>query len=352
MADIAELGLKVDSKGLVSADKNLKQLDKTAASTEKRAAALGKTLGNVAAAFAGGAFLQKVIANTIEQERVTAQLEQTLKSTGRYTPELSQNMQDFASSLQQVTTFGDEAIIASQALLLTFTQIGGDVFPRAQRSILDVATAMGTDLKAASLQVGKALNDPIKGVAALAESGIQFTESQKAMIKEMVETGRVAEAQGVILKELETQFGGSAEAARNTLGGALKSLQNTFGDLLEGNGDKGGVNAAVTSINELNDTLNDPAIKKAFQEITSGVLSVVSAVAKALPVITDFTRWAAEELAVFAGGIGGDDIVRLEMEAERLAATLQKMQDRGETRYAIFDSMSKDLDEVNAKIEM
>jgi hypothetical protein len=28
------------------------------------------------------------------------------------------------------------------------------------------------------------------------------------------------------------------------------------------------------------------------------------------------------------------------------------MQDRGETRYAIFDSMSKDLDEVNAKIEM
>jgi ABC-type transporter Mla subunit MlaD len=151
---------------------------------------------------------------------------------------------------------------------------------------------------------------------------------------------------------METQFGGSAEAARNTLGGALKSLQNTFGDLLEGNGDKGGVNAAVTSINELNDTLNDPAIKKAFQEITSGVLSVVSAVAKALPVITDFTRWAAEELAVFAGGIGGDDIVRLEMEAERLAATLQKMQDRGETRYAIFDSMSKDLDEVNAKIEM
>jgi hypothetical protein len=352
MADIAELGLKVDSKGVVSADKNLRKLDKTAAGTEKRAAALGKTIGNVAAAFAGGAFLQKVIANTIEQERVTAQLEQTLKSTGRYTPELSQNMQDFAASLQQVTTFGDEAIIASQSLLLTFTQIGGDVFPRAQRAILDVATAMGTDLKSASLQVGKALNDPILGVTALARSGIQFSEAQKAMIKEMVETGRVAEAQVVILKELETQFGGSAEAARNTLGGALKSLQNTFGDLLEGNGDKGGVNAAVTSINKLNDTLNDPAIKKAFQEIASGVLSVVSAVAKALPAITGFTKWAAEELAVFGGGISGDDIVRLEARADRLASMLTRMQENGDTGYPVFSTMSKKLDEVNAKIEM
>jgi hypothetical protein len=95
-------------------------------------------------------------------------------------------MQAFAGDLQKVTTFGDEAIISSQALLLTFTQVGEEAFPRAQKSILDVATAMGTDLKSATLQVGKALNDPIQGITALTRSGIQFSESQKAVIKQMV----------------------------------------------------------------------------------------------------------------------------------------------------------------------
>ena len=109
----------------------------------------------------------EVTALAAEQQRVEAQLAATLESTGHAAGLSAGQLTTMASELQNVSTFGDEAIIASQSLLLTFTKIGGDVFPRAQAAILDTATAMGTDLKAASLQVGKALNDPIAGVSAL-----------------------------------------------------------------------------------------------------------------------------------------------------------------------------------------
>jgi len=92
---------------------------------------------------------------------------------------------------------------------------------------------MGTDLKSAAVQVGTALNDPILGVSALARSGIQFSEDQKKMIKSLVDTGKHAEAQRVILKELESQFGGAAKAGAQGLGGALSQLGNAFGDMLE-----------------------------------------------------------------------------------------------------------------------
>lgn len=170
---------------------------------------------------------------TIRQEDAVSQLEATLRSTSGAAGLTSDELTKMASGLQKITTFGDEAIIEMESLLLTFTRIGRDIFPRATESILDVATKMRTDLKSAALQVGKALNDPVGGMDALSRSGIQFTDTQKDVIKEFVETGRVAEAQLVILKELETQFGGSARAARETFGGALESLRNAFGDLLE-----------------------------------------------------------------------------------------------------------------------
>jgi len=95
---------------------------------------------------------------------------------------------------------------------------------------------MGTDLKSAAIQLGKALNDPIANLSALSRSGIQFSKSQKAMVKELVESNKMVEAQKIILAELDTQFGGSARAARDTMGGALSALGNKFGDLFEASG--------------------------------------------------------------------------------------------------------------------
>ena len=84
---------------------------------------------------------------------------------------------------------------------------------------VDLAQAMGGAPKDAAIQLGKALNDPIKGISALTRIGVTFTDEQKAQIKTMQEAGDMAGAQGVILAELNKEFGGSAQAAADADGG-------------------------------------------------------------------------------------------------------------------------------------
>jgi phage-related minor tail protein len=181
--------------------------------------------------------------------------------------------------LSSLTVIEDDAITSAQALLLTFTKIGGDIFPQAIRAAADMSTALGTDLQGAVTQLGKALNDPLKGITALGRAGVQFSESQKAMIEALVETGRVADAQRLILGELETQFGGSAVAARDTLGGALQALQNSVSNLLEGDTGGNGLQAAKEAVEQLNAQFSSAQIKSAFaKSIETATLEVAELV--------------------------------------------------------------------------
>jgi hypothetical protein len=169
-----------------------------------------------------------------QQAKAIAQVEAGLKSTAGQVGYTSQQLQQMASDLQQKTLFGDEVILKdATAQLLTFTNISGDQFARTQKAALDLATRLDGDLKGASIQLGKALNDPIANLSALSRSGIQFSADQKEVIKSLTETGRLAEAQTIILDELEKQYGGSAEAAAKAGMGPFKQLSNTLGDLSE-----------------------------------------------------------------------------------------------------------------------
>ncbi len=168
-----------------------------------------------------------------QQAKAIAQVEAGLKSTGASVGFTSQQLQQMASDLQSKTLFGDEQILQdATAQLLTFTNISGEQFKRTQQAALDLATRLDGDLKGASIQLGKALNDPVANLSALSRSGIQFSDEQKEVIKSMAETGRLAEAQTLILDELNKQYGGSAEAAAAADGG-FTQLANAFGDLQE-----------------------------------------------------------------------------------------------------------------------
>jgi hypothetical protein len=168
------------------------------------------------------------------QAKAIAQVEAGLKSTGAQVGFTSQELQKMASDLQTKTLFGDEVILKdATSQLLTFTNIAGDQFGRTQKAALDLATRLDGDLKSASIQLGKALNDPIANLSALSRSGIQFSAEQKETIKALAETNQLAEAQTIILDELEKQYGGSAEAAAEAGTGPFKQLANTIGDLSE-----------------------------------------------------------------------------------------------------------------------
>ena len=168
------------------------------------------------------------------QAKAIAQVEAGLKSTGNQVGKTSKQLQQMAADLQTKTLFGDEEILKNAtAQLLTFTNIAGNQFDKTQEIALDLATKLDGDLKSASIMLGKALNDPVANLSALSRAGIQFSKEQKNLVKSLVETNRLADAQTIILAELEKQYGGSAEAARNTGAGALQGLAMQLSDISE-----------------------------------------------------------------------------------------------------------------------
>lgn len=169
-----------------------------------------------------------------QQAKALAQVEAGLMSTGNAAGFTSAQLQKMAADLQAKTIFGDEVILKdATAQLLTFTNIAGEQFKRTQVAALNLATRLDGDLKSASIQLGKALNDPVANLSALSRSGIQFSKEQKEVIKSLVETNKLAEAQTIILDELERQYGGAAEAAAEAGLGPFQQLQNALSDVSE-----------------------------------------------------------------------------------------------------------------------
>lgn len=278
-------------------------------------------------AFIGGAGLvRSIVSATSEAERSLALLDNAVRASGGAAGYTTAQLADMASELQKVTTFGDDAVMSAQQLLLRFQSIQGLNFERALKSATDLATVLGTDLNSASLLVGKALESPIKGMTQLERSGVVFSQSQREVIKRLVETGRTADAQRTILDGLESRFQGAAVAARDTFGGALEGLKNAFGDLLEA---KGGLPDAVSNINQLSDLLSDPQFVANVNTLTSAIITGFGGAAKAIADVTGTARYLAEEVASRVYGPAADDIVRLSDAIVRLNEDAKRVRDEG-----------------------
>lgn len=330
-------------------------MDQAARHSQKRAKEIEKSMANAADAIksvvgalsVGVAFTQ-IIRATADFQNEQAQLAAVLKSTGEAAGYTQAQLNDMADAMSSVSIISAGEINQAQTTLLAFTGIVGEEFPRALQAAIDMASRTGMSVVSASETIGRALDIPSKGLAALSKQGFRFTEEQKKLAEYLESTGRTAEAQAMILAALEDSYGGAAQAARDTLGGALTALSNSFNDLLTG---EDGVDQATDAINSLTDTLSDPRIKEAFGVIVAGVFGVTEAVARALPYVVDFTKWAAEELAVIAGGIGLHDLDRLEEKASKLQSLLATMESRGETGYAIYSSAKADYEKVKAQLD-
>jgi hypothetical protein len=263
---IFELFGDVVLRGTGDAERQLESLDNRGGKASKVFGAIGGA-ALVAGAAIGGAFLFALkdgVQGLMDMEQQTAQLDAVLKSTNNAVGLSRDSITGMADALEKTTKFAAEQTLEGQNLLLTFTKIGADVFPRATEAMLDMATGMGTDASSQAIALGKALNDPIAGVTALGRVGVQFTDEQKKTIEQMVAMNDIAGAQGIILTELETQFGGSAEAAGKTFAGQMEIAKNAVGEIYE--------SLAVQFMPVLQTMLswvmdNMPTIKMVFQTV-------------------------------------------------------------------------------------
>jgi hypothetical protein len=232
------------SKTAAKFDSTVAKMDSRTRSLERIGENIGRgarnTIDNLrrGAVIAGGLIAANVaigVRSLAELEEAEAQTAARIKSTGGAANVTAAQVRDLAEELENLSTVDDKAIQAGENMLLTFTNIrnevgeGNDIFNQATKAVLDLSVAMKTEPQQAALQLGKALNDPIRGLTALRRVGVQFTEQQETQIKRMVESGRVMDAQKVILAELTKEFGGSAEAFSKGPGATLRR----FGDAVE-----------------------------------------------------------------------------------------------------------------------
>ena len=243
----------------------------------------GAMVGAAAIVGLGSALLDSVNA-AMEAQEVQAQLDSVLKSTGGAAGVTAEMVNKLASELQQTTRFEDDAVVAAESLLLTFTNIGKDVFPDTVAVMADMSTALGQDLSTSAMQLGKALNDPVAGISALQRVGVTFSEDQKEVIKKLVETGDVAGAQRVILAELNREFGGSAKAAGETFGGQLDILKNNLGEVKEKIGA-----ALIPALSDLA-TEYGPKVIKWAEDFGAWIIE------KGIPALRDFATWFTENV--------------------------------------------------------
>jgi phage-related minor tail protein len=168
---------------------------------------------------------------------------------------------DLASAEQRKTGVDDEVIKKGQTILATFSQVAssageaGGAFERATKLSLDLAASGFGSVDGAAKQLGKALQDPVKGLTALNKSGVTFTATQKEQIKQFVKTGDVAKAQNLILAEVEKQVGGTAEAGAK----GSDKIQSAFGELEEAGGNVLSKLSGKDGLTTISDALFDVA---------------------------------------------------------------------------------------------
>ena len=194
---------------------------------------LGLALPTAAAATAAlSKYMHDAVKMGLENQRVMTELNTVLESTKSVSGLTAEGIAAMAAELQGVTRFGDETIIKSQAMLLTFTKIGKEIFPEATEAMLNMAEKFGS-IEASAEQLGKALNEPVTGVTALRRVGVQLSDAQEDQIKKFVDLGDITAAQKVILGELETQVGGLARAMGKTTAGQMTIFNNRLGEIQE-----------------------------------------------------------------------------------------------------------------------
>jgi hypothetical protein len=214
MAIVIPIISEYNAKGV---NKAMQDIKKAGSTFDKFSVGIGAASKVAAVGLAGfSAVAFRAVTSAEDAAAANAALNNVLTSMGY--PQATKRVSEYAESLEKSLAVDADIIKATQTKLATFAELNktvdeaGGAFDRATLAALDMAAAGFGSAEGNAVQLGKALNDPIKGINALTKSGITFTEQEKEQIKTMVESGNTLKAQDMILKAIEKQVSGTAQA--------------------------------------------------------------------------------------------------------------------------------------------
>ena len=222
-------------KGMKNAQSSLQKTSKSIEGVSKLLKSAFSVVGIGASISTITRFGKECVKSAEDANKAFNILNNTLKVTGATSWTTSEDLVKMSEDIAYSTNYTVGEIQDMQSVLLGFRNITGDTFREASDAITDMATVMGMDLKSAVQTVGKALDDPVKGLDSLRRQGFAFTEEQKKELEILVRNGEQLKAQKIILDELNTTYGGAARSAQSSFDkqkDAIISFKETLGNQL------------------------------------------------------------------------------------------------------------------------
>lgn len=309
------------------AEKGIRDVTRAVKDQEGVLRELGGSIKNLVAGYvsfqAVSSVIRSVIQNTVQAEQEQAQLAAVLRSTGESAGFSQERLNDMADALAKTSTFSAGAITSAQTRLLAYTGVVGKTFPEALQATIDMSARMGMSLEQSAETIGRALDVPSQGLTALQRQGFRFTEEQKKVVEQLERTGKVAQAQGIVLEALKSSYGGAAAAAKDTFGGSIAALRTALQDLTTGKG--GSFDGARTALNELTDTLSSQETKRAFESLISLISRTIEVMVTAGTNFFNFGNFVGDTLARFVGG-AADPIDRIDEKVADLRENITSLE--------------------------
>lgn len=216
--------------------------------------------------------IREVIADGSEKEQALAQLRATLESTGNAAGFTAEQLLEMADAFEKSSMLTAEQVQSAQTRLLSYTDIVGDQFPKAMQIVIDQQQRLGISAEQSAEIVGRALQSPVEAMSALGRQGFKLEDGQKRLLKQLVATGKTAEAQAVIMDMMTEAYGGAAAAAKmNTAAGLWKTLTDQFGDFASRVSNSGAFEFVRNKLQEVSDGLDTMANDGRLDRLAKGL---------------------------------------------------------------------------------
>jgi hypothetical protein len=288
MSDLANLYIKIDSSGVVTASRDLDALTKKSKDAEGATKSMEDkfkkmSLAAKAAYAAYGVAIAKFATDSIqafmEAEKAQMKLLVAMKNQGDYSRAAAADLQDYAAALQKTTQFEDDLVIAQMATLKSFGMTNEEI-KRSISAAADMASMTGQSIESVSELLGKAYAGQ---TAMLARYGI--------IVDENIPKSKKFEE---VLKQLEQRFGGAAQAQLQTYSGQWMYYKNVISNVAEFIGH--GLLKALEGL-----AVMAGLVTSSFLIMGEKILAIIDWLTTPLKALLNMVAWVAEKLG--AGGI-------------------------------------------------
>lgn len=342
MARRTEVKVRIsgDSKSAEAAARRSEGALKRLGGTIKRNLA-ASMLGATAIAYGLVRVFKSLINAANTQEDAIRGLDAALRPLGDAAAGVSKRLQEQAAALQQVTKYGDETIIKGQALLATFTQNEAEI-ARATKAALDLSAAVGVDLNAAFLLMGKAAKgetSTLSRYGIVLDKGLPLNEKFAA-----------------VLELLEEQMGGRAQEAAKTFSGRMAQLGNALGDVAERMGE------GITKNDEMGSAIsrttdfvqkNEAALARLWTTIGEGAVALISGITDKFTQLGNAIGIVTSKAIELSGAYDVAEVKQsaLEATAARFGITVEEVRERMAAAGGTITEVNTKLDEAGEGLD-